>query len=355
MRKAARTVLAGVGLFLAIGCGGTAAEMEWSSTTDPIVGGEVYTGLPAVGMITRSGSMHCTGTLIEKRKVLTAAHCVDGFSASTLKFAIGPSMGKIEKSIAVSATKFHPNWNKQALINDVGYLTLAEDAPLEPIQVNRLMDQSWIGKKLFFVGYGVDNGTSQSGAGTKRSVWIPLNKVDPTLITYNEKGKSPCNGDSGGPAFYVDADGSYFVTGITSYGDWGCNGMGASTRVDAFLDFIAVTTPPPPDGLCQGETAKGRCDGSTLIWCENQQIKNEDCAASGEKCLLDPAQDKFLCLTDTPTPPPPVDGCNGETAKGRCDIFNTAIWCENGTVQKKWCGFWSQCGLKDPPGKYDCI
>ncbi len=348
--KGSWLALLGLGALGLAACDARVQEADLAQTASEIVGGEIFTGLPAVGMILYSGSPHCSATLIDKRKVLTAAHCVSGFSASKMKFVIGKSLGSIEHSLVVASAKAHPSWDSQALRNDVGLLTLAQDAPIAPLGINRSGMSSWVGKQLFFVGYGVTNGSTQTGAGTKRAVWMKIATVESTIFTYSDPGKNTCNGDSGGPAFTVNDKGEYLVAGITSYGDWSCTEMGADTRVDAFLDFIGAATTPPSDP-CNGETLKGRCSGNKLIWCEGQQVNQKDCAAEGKTCALDSSTGRYACLSSST---PPADSCQGETFEGRCS-GNTVIWCEDGQVKQQSCGWFATCGYNEDKGYYDCI
>lgn len=270
-------------MVLSFACTEEEMGMELSRGPDEIVGGSTYTGLPAVGMLVYNGSPMCTGTVVAPRLVVTAAHCVYGMSASRMQFLIGPSINNYDAVLSVASAAYHPSYNSYSISNDIGYLRLSKDAPVAPMKVLNHMDSSFVGEDLLFVGYGVSNGYSNTGLGTKRAVWMPINSVGSTQFSYGDRSRNTCGGDSGGPAFYVDGNGEYYVAGVTSYGDAYCVSYGVDTRVDAYLDFLGLdgdstgTTPPTTTDPCQGETYDGRCDGKTVIWCESEEIKQISC------------------------------------------------------------------------------
>lgn len=315
-----------------------------------IVGGQATDALPAVGALTRFGGTHCTGTLISPRRVVTAAHCLDGVSASSLRFVIGPSLGQAQAVIRVASVTPHPSYNPFQLTNDIGYVDLDSDAPVAPMALLPAMDQSWVGRELVFVGYGNSNGFSQTGSGIKRFVTMPIQQVMPTQFSYAVPGKNTCNGDSGGPAF-AQVDGQLLLAGVTSFGDANCVQFGVDTRTDTYLDFLGVPatgpgTPTTPQDPCQGETFEGRCDGETVIWCENQQVQSTNCAATGRVCGFSESNQFFACLE-----PAEVDPCQGETFEGRCD-GDTVIWCENDEVMSIDC---QTCGFDASKGFFNCL
>lgn len=289
--KALRIALVCTGL---VGCG---AASERTETTDEnresIVGGQTTSLYPAVGALTINGFPFCTGTLIAPRKVATAAHCLVDYPASSMRFALGTNANAPTTVIKVAAIQPHPQYDDQQLTNDIGVVTLASDAPVQPVKVLSSMDASWVGKPLVFVGYGVTNGATQTGAGTKRAVTMPIQKVYATQFSYATQGKNTCNGDSGGPAF-ATINGELYLAGTTSYGDQNCVSYGVDTRADSFASFLGASqAPPPPKDPCNGETYAGRCSGKTVIWCEQNQVKQITCSGA---CGLNKNAGYYDCL-----------------------------------------------------------
>jgi hypothetical protein len=350
MLKKMLTCVAVVSLFFTVACSDGVIEneevkpAEFNRQSNEIVGGSIYEGMPAVGALAYNGSMHCTGTLVTPRKVVTAGHCVSGFSASKMQFVIGNSLSQAQYVLNVASIEAHPGYNGSSITNDIGLVTLTQDAPVAPMGIVRSMDSSWVGKSLFFVGYGVDNGYNQTGSGIKRAVWMAISSLASTSFRYDSANKNTCNGDSGGPAFVQDANGDYLVAGVTSYGDYYCTSYGVDTRVDAYLDFLGISGEDPVDDPedpeddpvdpCQGETFVGRCVGETVIWCENDQIQQQDCIESSKECGFSQEHQYYACVE--PEVVEPEDPCQGETYAGRCED-NSVIWCENEQVQSEDC------------------
>lgn len=229
---------------VAMGCAAetdtVGSEEEIAQGNSKIVGGFSTSSLPAIGAIVYQGDMHCTGTVIEPRKVLTAAHCVDGFNPKRMSFIIGSSISKPSKTISVVSGKAHPKYNASSITNDIALLELSEDAPVTPIRASTTaLTSNDVGRTMWFVGYGVTNGFTSAGSGQKRAVQMDVSAVKKTTFEYSDSGKNTCFGDSGGPALIADAAGKNFVVaGVTSWGDANCTQFGVDTRVDAYASFI---------------------------------------------------------------------------------------------------------------------
>lgn len=231
--------------FASMGCAaeaedGETSEADVESSAAAIVGGQTTTAYPAVGALTQRGSSFCTGTVVDKRVVVTAAHCLQGVRASNIRFALGPNAAAPQAQLGVSRVVAHPQYDERRLTNDIGVLILSQDAPVTPIAINDSMSSSWVGRSLTFVGYGTTSGFGNAGSGVKRVVDIAVSEVGSTQFAYADRQKNTCFGDSGGPAFAKDAAGNLTLAGVTSYGDQTCTRYGVDTRVDAFRSFIAA-------------------------------------------------------------------------------------------------------------------
>lgn len=280
------------------------------SNAEPIIGGAATNAkaLAAVGAITYAGHMHCSGTLISARKVVTAGHCVSGFDASQMRFVVGPSLDKATQTVRVVRATAHPNYNANTIANDIAVLILEKDVAVEPINPIDAINNQWVGTTLLFVGYGVNNGHMQTGYGIKRSVSMAVTEVTSQRFLYGNATANTCNGDSGGPALYLDPkSGTYRLVGVTSYGDSECTHYGADTRVDVYRAFITGAVEPLPahqpnpstPSPCGQETYAGRCSGNTLIWCGNNQVHKTPCGTKHKTCGFDRHDNVYACLSST--------------------------------------------------------
>jgi secreted trypsin-like serine protease len=181
----------------------------------------------------------CTGTLVDTRLIVTAAHCTVGLTGTIEAFfgfnSNRPWTGDV---VAVDSWTPHPSYNPISMANDIGVMELAADAPVAPAPMldSGIFDNSWVGETLRFVGYGSTTWYG-AGSGKRRAVDIEVDAVDTLDFTYYDNNYQTCYGDSGGPAF-ADYDGQWQLIGVTSWGDYYCNTMGVDTRVDAYLTWI---------------------------------------------------------------------------------------------------------------------
>jgi len=286
------------GLFA--GCAGEPADR--SPDAEGYVGHAIINGTPAnggiynavVGLHQRVGDSayitpFCSGTLVTEDVVITAAHCLDTAKGGPPKamdpLALAIYVGNNAATdpspilIPVAETAVHSGYNRSAILNDVAAVRLAFAVPASIVTPVPHLPASLgftsadIGINLNFAGFGIDE---NNNLGVKLETDLPLGGLgctvygcpsvdDPaTQISYVQDNSGPCSGDSGGPAF-INRNGTTYLAGLTSYGDYYCYIYGVSTRTDAFEgwinNFIGVAPPPPPDcsadGTCNPDCAEG--------------------------------------------------------------------------------------------------
>ena len=207
----------------------------------------------------------CSGVLIDKSWVLTAAHCVQGMSAQGIQVAVGAwdLTAFTGSRTPVKSIRIHPQFSSTSLYNDIALVELGVPSAIQPIALfsGESVDKtppSLLGKLVTVLGWGLaDTATSWYYPAILRQVSLPVvadsscndiysNPVLPSQFCagYYE-GKDACEGDSGGPAV-VQVDGRWVHAGIVSAGvscqlyyGW----YGKYTRTSAHLAFIRQSVP----------------------------------------------------------------------------------------------------------------
>ena len=103
---------------------------------------------------------------------------------------------------------------------------------------------------------------------------------------------------------------------------------------------------PTPEDPCQGIDYAGVCQGSTLLWCDADALHRYDCATTGDVCGWQDDDVGNNCLAA-----PADDPCNGESWLGRCE-GDTLVWCAEDQVRTAQCG---TCGWQDDDVGYNCL
>ncbi len=186
----------------------------------------------------------CTGTLIDKHRVLTAAHCVDKESPQIIiVFARTLENLAKENVRAVQSLKIHPDWQddqKQGR-GDMAILTFEGTTPKEfhPVALAPKSLKLNSGKKVLLMGYGVNNAEEHSGAGTLRQTQTSvLGIVSESEIKLDSRSSSACFGDSGGPAF-VQHSGKWVQWGVaSSSSNSKCNDSAIYTQVQVYKSWL---------------------------------------------------------------------------------------------------------------------
>lgn len=286
-----------------------------------IINGQGDLSQPAIGaLVVQRRSSFCTGTLIAKQVVVTAAHCVDaisryGLSNVTFRTDFTDPNRKFRSEYhELLQVANHPKYTRGSGANyDIAVLILKKKVQnVTTIPASKSpMDQKWIGSNVKVVGYGlIQTQPSNRSADQKYAADIPLFRIDTrSFIHYDNKTpkdqrKSACHGDSGGPALYM-VDGKMRVLGVTSIayqatgtggGQTLCDGGAVSTRTDSAYDFLRPFLQKYGDGpeVCKTDTECGPCDScGTKLVCEPKTFAKE--ATHCQPCKTDSDCGNGIC------------------------------------------------------------
>merc|ERR1712212_640975 len=262
------------------------------SSSDRIVGGKEVNPknkLPyqvLVSPCNKEGRcLMCGGTILNKRYVVTAAHCLYGGNdlmtlkgGATFRVMLGEHdhCKATSSFVLASAVHKHPKFdlNNPSGDNDIAILKLSKDLTfsdkIKPVCLPTSATKDYSGKASTVSGWG----------GTK--AYTPLKPVDqPRQCALKEaivnilkpsstkcsnfigdststtrlcawgKGKDACQGDSGGPLTIAE-NGKYVLLGVVSYGS-GCatENPGVYARVQGFLPWMKTII---ADGECSSSS-----------------------------------------------------------------------------------------------------
>ena len=221
--------------------------------------------------LSRGGNLFCTGALIDKRIVLTAAHCLVSIpNGENLLIQFGSANEKLMKTIAVAKYSSHSGFNASEIYSDhidslpsspkfdIGLIVLEEDAPdwTLPVAIPQFTEVNQ-GMKVILAGYGRTDGVVKDISGNMPEARGFLRKIESIISGINGPGReiivspsednpkgSSCHGDSGGPMFQMKQDGSLALLGLTSRGykkEEDCRGRGIYTDVRQYTEWIKDT------------------------------------------------------------------------------------------------------------------
>jgi trypsin len=206
-----------------------------------------------VFLASTSGSQFCGGTLVKGNKVVTAAHCVSGRSASSTRVVWGREDKQSTAGITASVTRIwvHPSYTSASSGSDVAVLTLDRSISSTYLPLATPADTSLYaaGTSATILGWG----TTSSGGSASRyllKATVPVTS-DATCKTaysnysstsmvcagYPQGGTDTCQGDSGGP---MVAGGK--LIGATSWGR-GCalaGYPGVYARIATYYDLLTT-------------------------------------------------------------------------------------------------------------------
>lgn len=299
--------------------------------------------LSIVFLADSDGDEFCTGTLIAPRVVLSAEHCIDEASASSLFIGFGMMPAERQALLPVSAIYPHPSI-------DFTIIILGADATevlpgITPIAMNRVpVDETWFGRKVDASGYGDTYDNSTTGRFFASVDVVDVNSEQVVVDGLGIQGI--CYGDSGGPILWQpDADTPPVLVGTEQYGDATCVDIDHLTRVDVVADWVDEMLSgglPPPLTACE-EYVEPFCDGAVLRGCDGAYDRTQDCSEDG--CGFMGPQAGYACL-------PAV--CNGIDYFGECD-GDLLRYCKGERLRERDCAARGQsCIFEGEDVGYNC-
>nr|P51588.1 RecName: Full=Trypsin; Flags: Precursor [Sarcophaga bullata]CAA64354.1 trypsin-like enzyme [Sarcophaga bullata] len=183
-------------------------------------------------------SHFCGGSIISEDLVVTAAHCMQSYTASQIKVRLGSTIyNEGGELVSVKAFKFHEGYNPKTMVNDVALIKLATPVrESSKIRYIRLADRTPpTGTPAVVTGWGTKCFlTCVSLPKTLQEVEVDIvdqkacasnefkygSQIQDTMVCAYALKKDACQGDSGGPLVANNQ-----LVGIVSWGS-GCARVG---------------------------------------------------------------------------------------------------------------------------------
>ncbi|MEM9491625.1 MAG: serine protease, partial [Myxococcota bacterium] len=290
-----RTLASAAGLAcLVVGAAGCdlTAESERPVTEDDsfeVIGGQTVSpgSRPWQVRMSVPGFAHwCGGSLIDRRWVLTAAHCVDGWSATDITVTAGDhnrnQSDGTEQVRAVDSIVVHPSYNDTQITNDVALVELSAAVSLNSrVQLIRMADDN-DGAGLTATVSGWGNTSPGSGsAGLLQEADLPVRsksscdnesslfrdlQSNEICAGFADGDSGGCHGDSGGPLVVQGTDGRWEQIGVVSWGrGYFCDTYTVFARVSSHLAWIRQTLSYYRDIPLAGDL-DGDGEDEMIIW-----------------------------------------------------------------------------------------
>ncbi|KIH62293.1 trypsin [Ancylostoma duodenale] len=192
----------------------------------------------------RSSDPFCSGVLISRRHVMTAAHCFmenEGLGPKNVVITAGSRCAdpgqcvndKKLKSHEIDRVIIHPNYTSNPISNDVAIVVLGEDVSkgeAEPICMPTRHQEVLV--PLVAAGFGLDENMDFPGL---QMVRFSRYTEESGYIETMSASQSVCKGDSGGPLFQLNDEQKLVLMGITSAVRPDCI-INSSLRRNYFMD-----------------------------------------------------------------------------------------------------------------------
>ncbi|KAJ8721365.1 hypothetical protein PYW07_002140 [Mythimna separata] len=257
------------------------------SLENRIYGGESaelneFPWMALLGYKNSSGTItnQCGGSLINRRYILTAAHCITGdivlkygilstvrlgeYDTRTDVDCVGSKCADRYQEISVASAYPHPAYSYGTMNrkDDIGIVRLATRAEytyyVQPICLVDNTDRLKTGDNIYVAGWGKP-GYGVNKSPIKMKIRLPIFDKDACVSKYRRAGallgenqfcaggvflEGTCRGDSGGPLMKRTPEGVWESVGVVSFGHSVCGSdgwPGVYTSVAKYVDWIKNT------------------------------------------------------------------------------------------------------------------
>lgn len=220
----------------------------------------------------RTSSGHCAATRISEQWFITAAHCLDSvYDEVTIVAGVNNLKNPAAKRLTAQTTICHSSYGGSAeeYANDIALIKMAPDAVefLEDVPIAKYgLTQKLLGATNYptveMAGWGLTS-FDEAISNELLEATLKTNNVGPAIISIaSNLGSGPCVGDSGGPLYVTEEDGSKVLVGMLSVVENNletnkfCEGQynGRYTNLQGFLPWVDAVI-----GVCEGEGGDALC------------------------------------------------------------------------------------------------